>query len=426
MQRNAHVVAGAAGDDLIQAAGLIGFAWEPLPGLSGTSWYGTQTWVGYSYGSGLVVFASDGLEAGVPAAAVSLSFTFSSGAQATQDDLHPGSSHWVWSPTRGGLLAIDLMGALPDGGEFAMTSGSVMESRTIDAERDLRSGSRVEGRWLPLPGDVPLDVQAGAGADTVLGGDARDRVKGGDGADLLQGGAGRDTIDGQRGDDLILGGEGKDIASGGSGSDTLFGGEGNDTLYGFVGDDLAEGEADRDHLLGGEGADTLRGGAERDTLDGGEAEDDLAGGTEADDLYGGAGADLLRGEEGNDYLAGGDGADTLEGGVGGDVLRGEGGDDRIFGGLGADFLSGSGGADTLHGGGDADRFWISSGQTVTILDFDAGEGDRLDLRGLGVVPASVSVTTFGTGVEVALRIPGGVELLARLIAPDMSGAWLLT
>ena len=99
----------------------------------------------------------------------------------------------------------------------------------------------------------------------------------------------------------------------------------------------------------------------------GSAEDDLiVGGSGADNLSGGAGADRLLGGSGDDVLDGGAGADRLEGGAG---------DDLLFGGPGQD---------VLVGGPGADRFLaltLGDGRDV-VLDFDAAQGDVLDLSRL--------------------------------------------
>ena len=88
----------------------------------------------------------------------------------------------------------------------------------------------------------------------------------------------------------------------GSGADTLIGSAGNDTLVG-------NGGADR--LTGNGGVDRLDGGGQRDTLDGSAGDDRLFGGTDADRLLGGTGNDLLIGGAGSDTQIGGTGSDTF-------------------------------------------------------------------------------------------------------------------
>ena len=78
------------------------------------------------------------------------------------------------------------------------------------------------------------------------------------------------------------------------------------------------------------------------------------------------GADTLRGDAGNDFLDGGAGNDILNGGEGDDILRGGLGNDQLTGGTGADLF--------LWQRGDL-------GSDI-IRDFNAAEGDRIDLRDL--------------------------------------------
>lgn len=108
------------------------------------------------------------------------------------------------------------------------------------------------------------------------------------------------------------------------------------------------------------------------TLSGTGGADTLVGQEETDRLLGNAGDDLLFGGVGNDSLSGGSGADTLVGGSGRDTLTAGSGDDRLIGGPGGDVLTGADGADLF--------IFLSSGDRGDrITDFDAAEGDRLDL-----------------------------------------------
>lgn len=100
--------------------------------------------------------------------------------------------------------------------------------------------------------------------------------------------------------------------------------------------------------------------------------DTIKGTGKADKLTGDAGKDKLLGNAGNDILRGLGGDDQLLGGKGKDVL---------FGGLGADKLTGGGGADTFSYSAVTDSTHATSGRDL-ILDFDIGEGDRIDLSAL--------------------------------------------
>ncbi|WP_261842215.1 Ig-like domain-containing protein [Aliamphritea ceti] len=148
------------------------------------------------------------------------------------------------------------------------------------------------------------------------------------------------------------------------------GNQGNNTLNGTGNNDNIDGSGGNDTLNGNNGNDLLSGGTGNDTLNGGSGNDILDGGI---------GNDTLNGNAGHDQLHGGAGTDTLTGGSGNDIIWGDAGDDIIFGGLGSDQLS---------GGAGADRFtYLSSdvGSSVeidTILDFNQGDGDVLDLTSL--------------------------------------------
>jgi hypothetical protein len=71
---------------------------------------------------------------------------------------------------------------------------------------------------------------------------------------------------------------------------------------------------------------------------------------------------------------------TQVGTVGDDTLSGTSANDVIFAGAGDDTLDGGGGTDRLSGGAGADTFVLRNlDGTTTILDFDGGEGDKLDV-----------------------------------------------
>ncbi|MGC7902105.1 type I secretion C-terminal target domain-containing protein [Vibrio anguillarum] len=96
-------------------------------------------------------------------------------------------------------------------------------------------------------------------------------------------------------------------------------------------------------------------------------------GSTIDQSTNGDDAQLLAGNVGAQLL-GGSGHDHLEGGDGDDSLVGGGGNDTLIGGLGADILTGGSGADIFKWTLDT-----VDEQTDTITDFNAGEGDVIDL-----------------------------------------------
>lgn len=98
--------------------------------------------------------------------------------------------------------------------------------------------------------NVGVNADAGAGDDTVTGGDGADTLSAGAGLDIIDGGAGVDSIDGGADADSILGGAGADTIIGGDGADTIDGGEDNDFLTGGDEDDLFI-------YMAGQGDDTI-------------------------------------------------------------------------------------------------------------------------------------------------------------------------
>lgn len=177
-------------------------------------------------------------------------------------------------------------------------------------------------------GDLPF--RAGAGDDRIFGSRNPDRIFGGSGDDALYGDPAAGNPEHAGGGDLLAGGAGNDFLFGLFGRETLQGGAGDDYLRGGIDDDLLSGGGDDDTLLGGLGDDLLRGGLGDDVVSGG-------GGTIG-------GVRFYR-----DILEGGPGADTF-------VF----GSDSAFGVV------------IYHSG-------VSGGERDRIVDFDPGEGDRIDL-----------------------------------------------
>jgi Ca2+-binding RTX toxin-like protein len=268
------------------------------------------------------------------------------------------------------------------------------------------------------------------GADTIFGLGGNDDILGGNGADRIDGGAGDDDMAHYYDSDVgvfvsLVTGRG---FNGTAEGDTLVSIEGLDgSFYGdlLVGNDLDNallGNGGNDALKGGGGNDFLDGASGADTVDGGEGVDtasyynspvgvqislidDIAASGEAEgdelnsieNLSGSGYDDSLFGDNNANFLNGNDGADTLLGFGGDDILYGDGrslgGNDVLNGGAGHDTLNGGPGGDTMAGGLDADIFvWHSTneGAALTsagvdfanldvILDFNAAEGDKIDV-----------------------------------------------
>ncbi len=241
----------------------------------------------------------------------------------------------------------------------------------------------------------------------------------------LYGYGGNDTIEGAALAEKLDGGDGNDYVSGGGGNDSLYGGSGDDILAGDAGDDVVGGSNGNDTLYGGAGNDSVLGGADNDELWGGDGNDTLLASSGNDRLYGDAGADSVAGEVGDDRLYGGAGDDTLQGGTGADwlygdqdddLLSGDADNDRLYGGDGNDTLQGGAGDDRLVGGYDADHFLFTTTATAnsvvehdTIVDYNAGEGDVVDLPD-GAASVSSSVETTG-GLVLTLVGDGDTVVL---------------
>lgn len=274
-----------------------------------------------------------------------------------------------------------------------------------------------QARWASIIADGTINIGYNLGADTQEGSATHNveeyirltftwetatspseprpnYVNGTDGADWLPGTSGRDIIDGGAGNDVVFGRGDSDIINGGLGDDIIGGGNGNDTLRGDAGNDT---------IFGGAGNDSIEGGAGNDIAWGGAGNDELNGLTGADILGGGAGLDFLFGGEGDDVLYGGAGNDRLFGGAGNDSLDG---------GLGDDILSGGRGADTFI-------FGRNEGKDV-VRDFDAAEGDRIDLEG-----QAYTVSANSEGFAMLEVSGGGLVTLNGIAVEDVRDSWFL-
>ena len=222
---------------------------------------------------------------------------------------------------------------------------------------------------------------------------------------------------------VFNGGPGNEFIVGSNQADTLDGGGGNDTIIGNQGDDLKIGGAGDDRLIwnNGDGSDTMEGGSGWDVVevngavDAGDDFELRANGHRAEferlnlgnfildiddveqiEVNGGGGDDTLtiqdisatdiakvifNGDEGNDVLDasqanieveanGGNGDDTLLGGAGDDTLSGDGGNDTLIGGNGNN---------TFRGGAGADTFVVGFDGIDVIEDFNAEEGDIVEI-----------------------------------------------
>lgn len=127
------------------------------------------------------------------------------------------------------------------------------------------------------------------------------------------------------------------------------------------------------------------------------------------------------------WLTGAAAADVIVGRSNTDTLKGMAGNDRLDGGAGDDTLIGGAGADLLVGGSGADLFVF---QTVgesriaatgrdEIADFNAAEGDRLDLSKIDANSKLAGNQAFTLGDTVFSRVAG------ELIQTHTGDQWLL-
>lgn len=109
-----------------------------------------------------------------------------------------------------------------------------------------------------------------------------------------------------------------------------------------------------------------------------------------EDIYGGVNADTLSGAGGDDHINGGDGGDSIDGGDGADTIDGGAGADTLTGGAGADWFSGNG----LSGD--------------SIMDFDATQGDVIDLSSyFATLDDVIAATTEQVDGSIVIDLSGG-------------------
>jgi len=230
-----------------------------------------------------------------------------------------------------------------DGGEFVVTSASVVNNNLSTLEATLMLDGRVLVTWeaggpttsgteiysqFVDPRTAPVTL-TGTGIGEQLGGTTgNDTLNGGGGNDRLFGFDGNDTLNGDANNDVLFGGNGNDFLNGGAGNDTMTGGAGNDT-YRFdttadVAIEAANGGTDLVRALVNIGA--LGANLENVVMDG-ISNLLVIGNTLANSIIGNGGNNQLRGLAGNDGMNGGAGNDILIGGTGRDLMAG---------GLGAD------------------------------------------------------------------------------------------
>ena len=133
-------------------------------------------------------------------------------------------------------------------------------------------------------------------------------------------------------------------------------------------------------------------------------------GTNNLDAYGDAEGNTISGNDGRNYLQGGLGSDALYGGGGSDRLRGGEGRDSLTGGALGDMFEYTGFGDSLPSARD------------TILDFNYGEGDRIDLVGIDADPKTTRDDAFTfLGASSFSGKAGQLRFQSGILEADLNG-----
>ncbi|MCC7248995.1 MAG: hypothetical protein IT473_10265 [Lysobacter sp.] len=213
--------------------------------------------------------------------------------------------------------------------------------------------------------------------------------------------------------------------NGGAGNDSITTGQGNDRIDAGAGDDMVRSGAGRDDVFGNTG---------NDTIDAGDGHDVVYGGDGDDVLQGGRGRDYLEGGKGNDNLLGGSGNDILSGGLGDDALLGQEGDDRVYTGAGKDTVSNNAGSDTVYGQAADDTVAAGKGATNTVTETPstATPGSSIVVTGspefqqrvqadLEMLRSSPEGRALLTQIDAAAAAPGGHNVTLRELTYEHNG-----
>jgi Ca2+-binding RTX toxin-like protein len=204
------------------------------------------------------------------------------------------------------------------------------------------------------------EIQALANSgETKFGTDGEDDIMGTDGNDVIDGGMGRDVIKAGDGDDVARGGYGNDVVEGEDGDDVLDGGYGMDIVRGGAGNDIIISTSDGWEPDVGQFIYGSPGRVRRDDGDFPEGADKLYPDqpVPADDVFeGGSGADTFRFQF------------TINGEK--DVIEDHARDNGSINWRGV-----AGENDFAH------DHWVDGIGNDKILDFNRGEGDRIEVAG---------------------------------------------
>lgn len=235
------------------------------------------------------------------------------------------------------------------------------------------------------------EIETPADPLTLTGTDAADSLTGDTGDDTIDGGIGDDVLYGTRGSDVLIGGEGTDTADYSDSRSIAL------TLDGTV----RQGRSSEDTLDSVEVVIGAENG--RNVIDGSndDAETDLSISV---DLAKEA-LTILDGSDGSEVSYTITNFDHVRGTSNDDIIIGNDENNRLSGGEGDDYLAGGLGRNMLSGGDGADSFVLAGGTDV-IRDFDADEGDKID-----IASAIAEITDSKGGALVTFEDESSVRLI---------------
>jgi glycerophosphoryl diester phosphodiesterase len=221
-------------------------------------------------------------------------------------------------------------------------------------------------------------------------------------------------VTGGNGDDTLFGSGDDEVFNAGAGNNTLYGGEGKNVFIAGDGNDTAFSGARDDSFNLGNGTNTVYAGEGKNRITTGNGNDTVFAGAGDDFINAGDGTNLVYAGAGNNQVFGGNGTNTIYAGAGNDVLTTGSGNDLIYAGEGDNTISVGTGLDTVFAGSGADKFVLAAGAGfVTITGF--GSNDQL-VRGVGLANAEIMASIRGSDTFISANN----ELLAVLTAVQLS------
>ncbi len=276
------------------------------------------------------------------------------------------------------------------------------------------------------------------GDDTII----LDRSDDFGGRNFVDAGAGNDSVVNVKEDgNVILLGAGNDTYVGtGFGSfsnelgDTVRAGDGNDTIAVSTFKSSYFGENGNDKFFSVGQQNTFNGGAGVDSISYLPRDDDsvLGGSGVGIDLQQGlaqtaanrfetlVSIENAEGTNAGDAIFGSGAANTLKGLNGDDALAGRGNNDVLVGGRGMDLLQGDAGADRFDFNAIAES--VVGARRDVILDFNHGQGDRIDLRDIDANTGTGGNQAFSfIGNHAFSSTAGEVRFAGGIVSGDVNG-----